>query len=575
MELSFILTAALRRWWLILGFALFGVVAVSAVSSTEPGYESNALLGLTPSSSANVNDFFDPDRYIAGQITVLRSGELAERVAATLTDGDTSTFTAADVLSMTEAEQLPGTNVVRVGATSSDRQVAQLVAQTYADEYIGLLRNRAEEVNAADIADLALREEELLAAVNESSREIADAVDEYIAQNTPDDGSTIQLPPLSALAPEAEAARQVRMAELNGVLDASTDLGLRAARVNSEIVSNADAPLAPVGGNTTLLNAFAAVFGAALGLAVTTVWAATSKTVNDDQEASEIIGLPISGNASVPPIADLGLEHALTDPPTRHLSDVERLAVLCETTGADTTPLVIAVAGSSRGIGVSSLCVALAERFASVGASVALVDGDGLCPDLSLLARSGDAGISALLDPAGPHGHDVFTALTNRVSLLGIGSGVGVRLRATAVAAVVDAARAHADVVVIDAGPMLESGSARQFLSLADVAVVALPHRGERADNLRETFARTPTGAEKLIVTRVRLSRRAGAHPWASRLRPTPAGPTPSPTIDPAERELVAAASTRRSRWGRGRPLHDDDALLAPATPDSGTGDRR
>ena len=245
----------------------------------------------------------------------------------------------------------------------------------------------------------------------------------------------------------------------------------------------------------------------------------------------------------------------------KYTGPIESIAVRCESTGGLRDPLVICVVGSERGAGATSLSVALAERFANVGARVVLVDGDGRYPELTHASDAGShLGIAELFavpaDGRPRSDTDYLAPLSHRVSLLGLGGWAGeVGLRSSAVPRVLAAAQSGGDVIIIDAGPLLESASANQFVHEADVVVLTMPTRGQKSRDLGHVVRALDCEPERLIVvsTLVHGRRRAkllGAAP-AAPTRPAPTVTAPSespptaPTVDyePRERSF--------SRWSR------------------------
>lgn len=81
MELSLVLTALRRRWWLILLFTILGGIVGSIYAPTsEELYESRAVLLVSPPDGASVSAQADPDRFVIGQLDILRSKTLADNV---------------------------------------------------------------------------------------------------------------------------------------------------------------------------------------------------------------------------------------------------------------------------------------------------------------------------------------------------------------------------------------------------------------------------------------------------------------------------------------------------------------
>ncbi len=119
MELSFILHALRRFWWVVVVCVLlFGGTALVLANGLVGMYESKAVLLIAPPTGTQVPSSGSPDRYIAGQLSVLASDAFASSVAAELNDG-------ATVLSIHQAltvTQSPSTDVVTI--TVSDGEPA-------------------------------------------------------------------------------------------------------------------------------------------------------------------------------------------------------------------------------------------------------------------------------------------------------------------------------------------------------------------------------------------------------------------------------------------------------------------
>lgn len=563
MELSFIFNSLLRRWYLVVAGALIGLLLASQVGSeTGITYESRALLNVAPPSSASVGSFFDPDRYIAGQITVLDGRELAEDVAATVQAAGMD-LAPNQVRGMTTAEQRPGTNIVEIVVQTDDATVAQKVAQTYADEYLLGQRQRAEQFNAAELEALIKTEADLISRISDYNAEISAAVAAWQAENPREaDGTVPNIPPASVLAPEAETFRQITVQELNQVKTARTELELVAtSKANSEIVSQANEPRLPVSSDDALLVLAGGVFGAILGLAVAVLWSGLSSTVLDDEEAAEIIGQPLTATVQVRSVSRSGVEKALTDVSPKYAGAVESLAVRCEATGGLRDPLVICVVGTERGAGSTSLSVALAERFANVGARVVLVDGDGRYPELTHASKAASAlGIAELFTTTASGEprpfSDHLAPLDQRVSLLGLGGWSGeVGLRSSAVERVLEAARSGGDVVIVDAGPLLDSASANQFVHESDVVVLTMPARGQKARDLTHVVRALDCDPERLLVVNTHVVGRRRAKILGAGTstppRPAPIETAPPPAPKPAPTSEYQPTERSFSRWSR------------------------
>ena len=113
MELSFVTSALRRYWWVVVGMAVLGMIPGLLLGGSDgpPKYESRAVM-LVSAPSANGGG--DPDRYLSGQLSVLRSEQMADDAAAILDDGSNG----GDVGPNVSIQREPQTDVVTIVAQS-------------------------------------------------------------------------------------------------------------------------------------------------------------------------------------------------------------------------------------------------------------------------------------------------------------------------------------------------------------------------------------------------------------------------------------------------------------------------
>ncbi|MEM9654466.1 MAG: hypothetical protein AAGA65_20410, partial [Actinomycetota bacterium] len=135
----------------------------------------------------------------------------------------------------------------------------------------------------------------------------------------------------------------------------------------------------------------------------------------------------------------------------------------------------------------------MAERFAGAGSSVVLVDADVRDPRITAIFNAtADGGVPAVVANDGAlidqRGRSVFTrTMDPEVSVLGLGANRGAAsLRRDTVAAVLEAARRKAQIVVIDGGPALDLASTLQITAMADAVVLAVPLSRQKTDALAD-----------------------------------------------------------------------------------------
>ncbi len=91
MELSFVISALKRYWWLFIGAVLLGTLSGAELrGETQTSYESKALLSIAPPSVSPSTAESSSDRYVAGQLLVLSSESSAAAVAEAIGDGATA-----------------------------------------------------------------------------------------------------------------------------------------------------------------------------------------------------------------------------------------------------------------------------------------------------------------------------------------------------------------------------------------------------------------------------------------------------------------------------------------------------
>jgi capsular exopolysaccharide synthesis family protein len=196
-----------------------------------------------------------------------------------------------------------------------------------------------------------------------------------------------------------------------------------------------------------------------------------------DEANTDLGGIPLLG--ILPNLPDL-----LTDPTQAATAAhcVHQIRTILQITGASTERRVFAVTSGSPGDGKTSLTLALGLSFAASGSRTLLVDGDLV-----------GGGLTARLNVNAEHG--VLEAMASRdimpfirttdvadLSFLPIGKALGGytgTISPAAVRRLVDEARKHFDVILIDTGPILGSIEASP-VAVASDGVVLCVSRGQQ-----------------------------------------------------------------------------------------------
>ena len=487
MELSFVLSALRRRFWIVT--LLAGLGALPGLLTDPPvsnEYRSEAELIIRQPTQANSNfSNIDSDRYVVSELSVMESAELVNEVAVA------NNLTLAQVRQAVEIEQEPETNVVRITAIYTDPDVARGIAQAYADAYMATLDTELSDDQEAERLDGLIRIlQNRLSVLNGRIQEAMQPyLDRQASRTNPQ-----PVPPADVVDPAAVTEKTLAEAELRELISARNTLESDSRlRINSRIIQDATDPTAPIPAGGQFLLAGGIFAGFLLGLALAIAWARFSTKVLDEDTAAQILGAPVV--SEFPHYRSLARQPlaAFQSLPRSAVPVVDQLCVLAESKARIDTPLAVAVVGSQRSAGATTLALAMAERFAGAGSSVVLVDADVRDPRITAIFNAtGDGGVPAVVANDGAlidqRGRSVFTrTMDPEVSVLGLGANRGAAsLRRDTVASVLEAARRKAQIVVIDGGPALDLASTLQMTAMADAVVLAVPLSRQKTDALAD-----------------------------------------------------------------------------------------
>lgn len=489
MELWFVINAVRRYWWIPVLAALLGVlVPVGLTSTGSTRFESESIMLISPPSESQVQVDFtnDPDRYVIGQLAVLESRTLAERVANEVGGGETADSIEESVV----IDHIPRTDIVHVTATTSDPDRSRLISSTMVSAYFELLDDQVGDTRQPEIdlinADIASLEKEL----DGVDASIAAAIAPYLP-TADNNGSPI--PALEQVAPQLVSRRQILLNEIDQLLATRTELAqleLNAKlRVTSRVVQEATLPTEETVPPLVRYSVAGALLGSFVGLLISVLVARLSRRALDESQVSEALGVPTAGE--FPSWRDLAKHrrHAVERLPEQVAAFVEEIAVRTEAHAVAGATLTVAVVGVERSSGTTTLAASLANRYAAAGSQVLLIDADARDSELTRLFASGSPGIAALLgDPEADSAtrRDRTHSRSNPfsptsvagLSVIGIGdkSQRGA-VRRQNVNEIIGSASRHAHVVVIDGGPLFDSGATVHLANAVDVVVLAIPNR--------------------------------------------------------------------------------------------------
>lgn len=496
--------------WLVALFALLG--SLPGLMSDPPisnEYRSVAKLNIRQPTLGNVNIFSsDPDRYVVGQLSVLESAGLVNEVA--LNNG----LSITAVREAVTIEQDPSTDVVAIEAVTNDPQLSLAVVDSYVEAYTNTLDT--ERSDSGELARLDTEIATLRARLSNLNTSIADAMKPWIDQAFSSSRVSKPIPPVDSIAPAQLTERDVTKSELSQLIAQRNQLiSDSRLRVNTRVIQEATEPKEPIPVGGQFLLAGGLFAGAMLGVIAAMAWARFSTKVLDVDTASEILEAPVV--SELPHYRSLARQPlaAFQSLPRSAIPVVDQLCVRAEAKARINEPLTVAVVGTQRNAGATTLALGMAERFASGGSSVVLVDADVRDPRVTALFNAThDGGVPAVVLNDGAlidqRGRSVFTrTMDPEVSVLGLGSSRGAAsLRRDTVASVLEAARRKAQIVVVDGGPALDLASTLQLIAMADAVVLALPLSRQKSDGLSDVSRQLGSVRDKLLPVVTSPSRR-------------------------------------------------------------------
>ncbi|MEM7339173.1 MAG: hypothetical protein AAF467_11025 [Actinomycetota bacterium] len=505
MELTFVISALRRRFWIVTLFAIFGAIPGLLVPApTGAEFQTTAVLLVQPPTRATPS--FSPpnaDRYVASQLEVLRSPRLAQAVADQVNIALGVALDGPSVAERTEIEPLPETDIVEITVTADSDRLAQTTAQTYAAIYVASLATSDED--AEQIVRLEQQVQTLTNRLTALDERLRTAMVEFLPDRN--DLTPEPIPATEVVDPSAVSQRQLVLAELLQLQAELNELRLDSRlRVNSRIIADAELPIEANRPAGDFLLAGGLLSGLLIGVVVAVMWARFSAKVLDRTIAEEILGAPLVSELAYHRSLGRDSLAAFLALPRTAVGTIDQLCVRAEALSPIGEPLVVAVTGTMRNAGSTTLALAMAERFAAGGASVVLIDGDVRDPRVtSLFNGAAEGGVPTVVGSGGnlvdAEGRSALTrTMDPAVRVLGLGANRGLTaLRRDTVQTVIDAARSVADVAVVDAGPVLDLASTLQFAASCDAVVLAVPLTRQKADPLSDVARQLHQVRSKLL----------------------------------------------------------------------------
>lgn len=474
MELAFIISAIRRYSWVVLLLAVLGAVPGLLSGGGAVTYSSHGALLVSPPTDLAQTYAGDPDRYVVGQLRVLRSTELSDAVAAAV--GDT---TGAVVSSLVRFEHETKTDIVDVIAETGDPEFSKQIVDAYLDAYVDLIESQI----AATLEPIDESITDVRSQLDDVDEQIRQALLPYLEAEPASPGDAFPpIPGIDQVAPSLATQRSLLQGTLLTLLNERATVQTNTTRsVSSTIVQEGTLAATAETESSIVTLAIGIAAGAFAGLLVAVVVARLSPRVLDDVQAEEILGHPVVGTFPRDRLLATDRRLALEDPPAAVTPFVDSLSVRAEASSRGDV-LTVLVVGTQRAAGATTLASVLANGFAGNGASVLLVDADQQRPVLTSLFSGPLPTRSATRRRTAKPPRKLLkgikaTAVPNlRVANFG-SSLLSSTMRRRHVGEGLDEARSQADVVVLDGGPLMASSSTLELARTCDAVVVVIPRR--------------------------------------------------------------------------------------------------
>jgi len=280
------------------------------------------------------------------------------------------------------------------------------------------------------------------------------------------------------------------------------------ASVRVSVARPASVPQSPVSPDPVVYLLVGLVAGLAVGFPLVLGGLLFRRGISDAEALSEATGeAPLGVIGAAPSAAGLILRDAPRSLPAEAF---RKLRTTVQFAKPDAAARSIVVSGPRLRAGATTVAANLALAAAEAGRKVVLVDGNLREPAVSKLLRlkdrpgltdvlSGDVELTDALQAGGAPGLTVLTA--------GSGPGEpGSLLAGARMVTVLEELEAAADLVIIDAPPVLPYAEAAELAAIADAALLVARYRQTNVDELqlaRSTLAQVGTTVLGVVINAV------------------------------------------------------------------------
>ena len=512
MEISFVISALRRYWWVLVGLvALCGLGAAGLGSTGSAAYESRAQLLVTQPINSGGSSI-DADRYIGSEVQRLKSAATAQQVANDLGGGVNPATIAASVT----FEQAIASNVVTVTSTATTAERAQQIANSYLTVYLNDAQDRLDAAGKPALDALTTQETDLKNQLADVDAQITQVMQRYLNAQS--------VPSIEVVNPSLASQRETLIADYSAIRAEIRTTESSGARLTSEIVQPATLPTEPLPTSQPKYLAAGLVAGLLIGLATAIVLGRLSSRVLDDRQVEEIIGSPIAASMPAEVKFTTDRDNMLKESPRSVWSFANTMCVRAEAQRQVGESLTVLVTSPCRGGGATTISSMMANRFAAAGLDVLLFDADLITTELSHVYHLKDNDMDSLSAFMTNHQQGeqatIHTAAGRRrrpgLSVVGLTGQADVTLlRRSDPRDLIARASRLADVVVFDGGSLLESAPTVQLMQLVDAVVVGVPIKWQDTKELTTASHELRSRENGVLPVLSPISRRDAKRAWA------------------------------------------------------------
>ena len=400
LDLSEIISIVLKRFWLVVGLALFGLTAAVLVNVfMRPMYEATALIMINKEDAGKIDatpygSFTSEEDYYRTQYQLLESRSLLERVYERLDLGQYEQFAnpggVKKLKGALKINPVTRSRLVNISVRSYDPQLATEISNAVADTFVQEnLSNRIsmgqDVIRALENSENSPEEQELLNSMPQVvNSDFIKSLKQQAASLTSKKAQlaakyTYNHPELISVVNQLAAVNeQIALETRRLVQSIKIELSGQFSGNNIRIVDPAIVPTFPVFPRKMLNLAIGLFAGALLGILIVFALEFLDQSVKSSEDLEEKLGLAFLGFVPYEKQKKRELEYAslLKEGNSLQAENVRNIRTMLGFALSDVPNAPFLITSSMQGEGKSHLSSNLVVALAQAGKKVLLVDGD-------------------------------------------------------------------------------------------------------------------------------------------------------------------------------------------------------